>query len=68
MGKNKEPQLTFRCNKEMQRKLSEIAKKETRSRNEEIKFILKQYIDQYEADHGEIKITEEGGGRDNDLD
>lgn len=59
MGKNLEPQYAFRCDKTTIKKLEYIAVKNTRTRNQEMKHILKQYIEEYEAEHGEIKIEEE---------
>ena len=43
-------------------KMKYIAEKNSRSLAKEIEYLCKKHIDQYEADHGEIKITEEGGG------
>lgn len=56
MGKNLEPQIAFRCDRTTIDKLEYIAKQNTRTRNQEMKHIIKQYIDKYEEEHGEIKI------------
>lgn len=54
MGKNLEPQFAFRCDKETIEKLEYIAKQNTRTRNQEMKHIIKNYVRQYEQEHGEI--------------
>lgn len=59
MGKNLEPQIAFRCDKTTIKKLEYIATENTRTRNEEMKHLIKQYIKAYEADHGEIIVEEE---------
>lgn len=59
MGKNLEPQIAFRCDKEMIKKLEYIADKNTRTRNQEMKHIIKQYVELYEKEHGPIEIEEE---------
>ncbi len=59
MGKNLEPQFAFRCDKITIQKLEHIAQKNTRTRNQEMKHIIKKYINQYEAEHGEIQIEEQ---------
>lgn len=58
MGKNLEPQFTFRCDKKTMDKLGYIANAHTRTRNQEMKYIIKEYIMSYESSHGEIVITE----------
>ena len=42
------PRLTVRMEKEL------LAKKETRSTNQQIIYILKKYIEQYEQENGHI--------------
>lgn len=59
MGKNLEPQIAFRCDKNTISKLEIIAEAHTRTRNQEMKHIIKQYIESYETEHGEIMIEEE---------
>ena len=56
MGKNLEPQYAFRCDETTIKKLEYIAKKNTRTRNQEMKHIIKTYIQEYENKHGEIII------------
>ena len=58
MGKNLEPQFAFRCDKKTIQKLEHIAEKNTRTRNQEMKHIIKKYINEYEAEHGKIIIEE----------
>ena len=62
MGKNLEKQYAFRCDDETIKKLEYIASKNTRTRNQEMKHIVKQYIDTYEHEHGEIRIKEDAVG------
>lgn len=56
MGKNLENQYAFRCDKEMIKKLEFIAKLHIRTRNSEMKYIIKKYIDEYESKNGEIPL------------
>lgn len=56
MGKNLETQYSFRCDEETIKKLEIIAKKNTRTRNQEMKHIIKKYIENYEKENGEIVI------------
>lgn len=58
MGKNLEPQYAFRCDEITIKKLEYIAKENTRTRNQEMKHIIKEYIAKYEKEHGEIEIKE----------
>lgn len=58
MGKNLEKQYAFRCDDTLIKKLEYIAQQNTRNRNQEMKHIIKQYIDVYEIQHGEIKLDE----------
>lgn len=59
MGKNLEPQIAFRCDKNTIAKLEFIAETHTRTRNQEMKHIIKQYIESFENEHGKITIEEE---------
>lgn len=59
MGKNLEPQIAFRCDKNTIAKLEIIAETHTRTRNQEMKHIIKQYIELYEKEFGTITIEEE---------
>ena len=56
MGKNLEPQYAFRCDEITIKKLEHIAKENTRTRNQEMKHIIKEYISKYEKENGEIII------------
>ena len=58
MGKNLEKQYAFRCDEETIKKIEYIANQHTRNRNQEMKHIMKQYIETYEEDHGKIKVEE----------
>ena len=59
MGKNLEKQYAFRCDDETIQKLEFIAKKHTRNRNQEMKHIIKEYINEFENKYGVTEITEE---------
>lgn len=59
MGKNLETQYSFRCDKDTIKKLEFIANQNTRTRNQEMKHIIKKHIDEYEKIHGEIQLKEE---------
>ncbi len=48
------PRLTVRMEKELIDKVNILAKKETRSTNQQIIYILKKYIEQYEQENGHI--------------
>ncbi len=48
------PRLTVRMEKELIDKVNILAKKETRSTNQQIIYILKKYIEQYERENGRI--------------
>lgn len=48
------PRLTVRMEKELIDKVNVIAKKESRSTNQQIIYILKKYIEQYERENGRI--------------
>ena len=52
------PRLTVRMDREIIDKINEIAKKENRSTNQQITYIIKQYIQQYEQEQGRINSTE----------
>ncbi len=41
------------------RKLKQLSKVNNRSYNKEIEFILRNYIEQFEKEHGTIKISED---------
>ncbi len=48
------PRLTVRMEKELIDKVNILAKKETRSTNQQIIYIVKKYIEQYEQENGRI--------------
>lgn len=58
MGKNLEPQYAFRCDEITIKKLEYIAQRNTRTRNQEMKHLIKEYILKFEAENGEIQIKE----------
>lgn len=51
--------FNLRISEEMNDKLTAIAKLEDRSKNKQIEYILKKYIQQYEAENGTIEINQE---------
>ena len=53
------PQILIRTEKELIEKLDIIAKKKNRSRANLAETVLKQYVEQYEQEHGSIPS---GGG------
>ncbi len=52
------PQILIRTDKELITKLDTIAKKSNRSRANLAETILKQYVEQYEQEHGRINSAE----------
>ena len=52
------PRLTVRMEQELINKINMIAKKENRSTNQQINYILKKYIEQYEKENGRINSAE----------
>lgn len=48
------PRLTVRMEKELINKVNILAKKEARSTNQQIIYILKKYLEQYERENGHI--------------
>ena len=59
MGKYKNKTYPLRIDGTIMDKLEVIADCNSRSKNKEIEFALKRYVDVYEAQHGEIKIEEQ---------
>ena len=49
--------FNLRIDEELNDKLAEIAKSEERSKNAQIEYILKTYIEKYEQVHNKINIT-----------
>lgn len=48
----------LRLKDEIDDKITEIAKREQRSKNKEIEYILEKYIKEYEQKNKEVKIKE----------
>lgn len=59
MGKYKNKAYPLRIDGTIMDKLEIIADNNSRSKNKEIEFALKRYVDVYEAQYGEIKIEEQ---------
>lgn len=61
MGKNLLKQYNFRTNEEIVKKMNFIAEANSRTRNREIEYLLKEHIKNYEqANNVVLKINEEG--------
>ncbi len=59
MGKNLVKVTGFRFSDEtIPLKLDVIAKEHKRNRNQEVEWVLSQYIKEYENENGEIKLNE----------
>ena len=59
MGKNKTKVTGFRIEDEsILTKLNIIAKENCRTRNKEVEYALKQYVLNYELEHGTIQIDD----------
>ena len=57
MGKNKVKVTGFRIeDTTVLEKLNITAKRNCRTRNKEVEYVLKQYIENYEKEHGEIEL------------
>lgn len=56
MGKNLQKLYSFRTNDELIEKLNIIAEKHSRTRNKEIEYALKQYVEDYETQEGKINL------------
>lgn len=52
------PRLTVRMDQEFIDKINKIAKRENRSTNQQITYIIKKYIEQYEQENGRINSAE----------
>ncbi len=58
MGKNKLKSYPLRIEEDTKEKLKIIAKKTGRKElSKEIDYVLNKYVENYEAEHGEIKIN-----------
>lgn len=56
---SKKPQFVIRTEQEILEKLKYMAKNHERSATQEAVFIIKQAINKYEKENGEIKILED---------
>lgn len=56
MGKNLQKLYSFRTNDELIEKLNIIAEKHSRTRNKEIEYALKQYVENFENQEGKINL------------
>ncbi len=57
---SKKPQFVIRTEQEILDKISYIAKENERSGTQEIVYLIKQRIKEYEATHGELIVDEDG--------
>lgn len=57
---SKKPILTIRTTEELIEKYRIISNKENRSISNKAETVLLDYLNTYEAEHGEIRIEEEG--------
>ncbi len=55
---SKKPQFVIRTDKEVLQKIAYIAQENERNSTQEIVYLIKQRIKEYEAEHGEIVIRE----------
>ena len=52
------PRITLRMDKEFIDKINKIAERENRSTNQQITYIIKKYIEQYEKENGRLNSAE----------
>ena len=52
-------QFNLRIDDELNEKINKIAKKEARSKNKEIEYILQKFVDEYETKNGKIDTETE---------
>lgn len=62
MGKYKNRTFTLRIDNKLQDKVKIIAEKEDRPVTSQYERIVRNYIEIYEAEHGEITLEDQGGG------
>lgn len=55
----KKPTIQAVVEKEIKEKLKYIANKEIRTESQMASYIITKYVDQYEKEHGKIKIEKE---------
>lgn len=53
-GKYKNPNFSLRINPEIMEKVKIISEREKRTKNKQIEFILQNYVNQYELEHGTV--------------
>lgn len=61
MGKYKNKTFTLRIDNTLQEKIKIIAEKEDRAITSQYERIVRKYIEEYETQHGPIKVNEGGG-------
>lgn len=60
MGKNLQKQYPFRTDDKIIKKIDYIAETNTRNRNQQIEHLLKECINTYEIENGELIVGEDG--------
>lgn len=60
MGKHLQKLFSFRTDEELINKLNYIANHNSRTRNKEVEHVLKNYVKDFEATHGELVVEEDG--------
>ncbi len=55
---SKTPITNIRMEPGLKEKITYIAKDNNRSMNQEIIFLIKKHVEEYESEHGEIQIPE----------
>jgi len=60
--KNDEKHLSIRIDEKLLYKFKHVAKKEKRSANKELIWLIRQNIEEFEAEHGPIPVEEDSGG------
>lgn len=59
MEKRFEMCFNLRISEELNEKIKLLAKKEKRSKNQEIEYILEEYVKKYESENAPIQINQE---------
>lgn len=60
MGKNLQKLYSFRTDDSIIKKIEYIADSNTRNRNQQIEHLLKECIKEYEYEHGELLVGDDG--------
>jgi hypothetical protein len=60
MGKNLQKLYSFRTDENIIKKIEYIADINTRNRNQQIEHLLKECITEYESEHGQLIVGEDG--------